>query len=48
MYVCMRCGNTFHREEMEEYFKDFRCPKCGYRILKKVRSGAIPRHVKAR
>ena len=47
MYVCMRCGNEFRREEMEEYFKDYRCPRCGHRILKKLRREGIPKNVKA-
>lgn len=46
MYQCLRCDYIFTKEEMEEYFKDFKCPRCGYRILRKVRKEE-PRLVKA-
>jgi len=45
--MCLKCGYKFPREEMEELFKDFRCPRCGHKILKKLRREGVPKRVKA-
>lgn len=37
MYMCIRCGRTFSKEDME-LAPGVRCPYCGYRIIVKVRS----------
>jgi len=47
VYACLRCGRIFTKEEMEEFFRrEYKCPYCGYRILRKVRR-EVPKRVKA-
>ena len=46
LYVCIRCGKTFSKEDME-LTPGVRCPQCGYRIVMKTRSVAAKR-IKAR
>jgi len=46
MYMCLRCGKLFSKEDME-LTPGVRCPKCGYRIILKTRSPAAKR-IKAR
>jgi len=45
-YQCIRCGKKFTHEELA-MMPEFKCPDCGYRILKKARP-PIVKHVKAR
>lgn len=46
IYECVSCGHRVEYRELERYIS-FRCPHCGYRIFKKVRSPIVKR-VKAR
>lgn len=41
-YVCVKCGHRFSGEELE--LRDrIVCPKCGYRVIKKVRPPVVKR-----
>nr|WP_052883187.1 DNA-directed RNA polymerase subunit P [Thermoproteus tenax] len=42
IYMCMRCGRTFSRSEME-ILPGIRCPYCNYKIILKVRSPMVKR-----
>ncbi len=46
LYVCLKCGRSFSKEEME-YLSGVKCPFCGYRIIMKNRSPSTKR-IKAR
>jgi len=46
VYECMRCGNRVPYARLMEYVS-FRCPICGFRIFRKVRSPTV-KHLKAR
>jgi DNA-directed RNA polymerase subunit RPC12/RpoP len=38
LYKCLRCGNTITPESLVT--REIKCPYCGFRALKKVRSQA--------
>lgn len=42
IYMCMRCGRTFSKSEME-ILPGIRCPYCNYKIILKVRSPMVKR-----
>ncbi len=42
LYVCLRCGKTFSKEDME-YISGVKCPYCGYRIIMKTRTPSAKR-----
>ena len=46
VYECISCGRRVEYSELERYIS-FRCPYCGYRIFRKVRTPIVKR-VKAR
>ena len=46
VYECVSCGRRVEYRELQRYVS-FRCPYCGYRIFRKVRSTRV-RHLKAR
>ena len=46
VYECISCGRRVEYSELERYIS-FRCPYCGYRIFRKVRT-PIVKKVKAR
>ncbi len=46
LYQCMRCKKISTYDEIMS-MPEFKCPGCGYRILKKTRP-PIVKHVKAR
>lgn len=46
IYECMGCGGRVQYSELERYIS-FRCPYCGYRIFRKVRTPIVKR-IKAR
>ncbi len=37
IYMCLKCGKTFSKDEME-LTPGIHCPHCGYRIITKVRT----------
>lgn len=46
IYECIGCGGRVQYSELERYIS-FRCPYCGYRIFRKVRTPIVKR-IKAR
>jgi DNA-directed RNA polymerase subunit P len=46
IYECVRCGRRVPHTDLQRYIS-FRCPYCGYRIFRKVRTPIVKR-VKAR
>ena len=46
VYECVSCGRRVEYAELERYIS-FRCPYCGYRVFRKVRTPLVKR-VKAR
>lgn len=46
VYECISCGGRVSYSELERYIS-FRCPYCGYRIFRKIRT-PIVKKVKAR
>ncbi|RLI30507.1 DNA-directed RNA polymerase subunit P [Candidatus Bathyarchaeota archaeon] len=45
-YQCIRCNKKFTYDELS-MMPELKCPKCGYRILKKIRPPVV-KHIKAR
>lgn len=46
VYECLSCRNRVSYAKLMEYVS-FRCPKCGYTILRKIRTPGVKR-LKAR
>lgn len=46
VYECMKCRNRIPYAKLITYVS-FRCPVCGFRIFRKVRSARV-KHLKAR
>jgi len=46
VYECLSCGGRVQYSELERYIS-FRCPYCGYRIFRKIRTPIVKR-IKAR
>jgi len=41
-YECVRCGARFKGEEMV-FIDQLKCPRCGYRVIKKVKAPVVKR-----
>lgn len=47
VYKCAKCGYEFTKEEMEELESGIICPRCGWRIIIKLRPAYQIKSVKA-
>jgi len=42
LYSCLHCGKTITSEQMA-LMLEIKCPHCGYRVLRKIRSPIVKR-----
>jgi len=46
IYKCLSCGHVFSKAEMEYLESGIMCPKCGWRVIVKIRPPFSVKHVK--